>query len=297
MNSKIIRTQSTLGGVGHRFWWGALLILVIVFASYLGVLVRLAQIWVDNEDYSHGWLVLPFSGFLIYHFRHRWVPLVMESTSRWTVWLGVGLVVFALVIRAIGILARALPVEGGALPILMAGILCIAGGVGAIRCNAAAIAFLFFMLPIPGHFNHVVRSELQRVATQGSVFALQTIGVPTINQGNVLKLPHSEVGVVEACSGLRVLTSTAAMAFAMCVLLETRWLHRCLILACVIPIALFVNVARVVLTALGHEWYPAYTDWIHDVAGWLMVGMAVVSLVVVHRYFAALFPDEPTAAS
>jgi exosortase len=202
------------------------------------------------------------------------------------------LIVAALSLRAAGILGRALPVEGASLPFLLAGVFCLVGGVRSVTVNAAALVFLLFMMPMPSHMNRVLRGELQKYATQGSVFVLQTIGVPATNQGNVIKLPNSEVGVVEACSGLRILASLGAMAFAICVLMEKRWLNRGLILLSVLPIALIVNIARIVITSLGHEYAPEWSEKIHDGAGWLMIVLAVILLVAVQRYFAALLPTE-----
>jgi exosortase len=268
-------------------------LLAMIVASYWTVLLRLAKIWDESPDYSHGYLVPLFSGYLVYRSRERWLPLIEAPKSLWAILIGVGLIVAALSLRAAGILGRALPVEGVSLPFLLAGVFCLVGGVRSVTVNAAALVFLLFMLPMPSHMNRVLRGELQKYATQGSVFVLQTIGVPATNQGNVIKLPNSEVGVVEACSGLRILASLGAMAFAICVLMEKRWLNRGLILLSVLPIALIVNIARIVITSLGHEYAPEWSEKIHDGAGWLMIVLAVILLVAVQRYFAALLPTEP----
>ncbi len=268
-------------------------LLAMILASYWTVLLRLSKIWDESPDYSHGYLVPLFSGYLVYRSRERWLPLIEAPKSLWAILIGVGLIVAALSLRAAGILGRALPVEGVSLPFLLAGVFCLVGGVRSVTVNAAALVFLLFMLPMPSHMNRVLRGELQKYATQGSVFVLQTIGVPATNQGNVIKLPNSEVGVVEACSGLRILASLGAMAFAICVLMEKRWLNRGLILLSVLPIALIVNIARIVITSLGHEYAPEWSEKIHDGAGWLMIVLAVILLVAVQRYFAALLPTEP----
>ncbi len=272
------------------------MILAILVLSYWSVFVRLSEIWSRNPDYSHGYLVPLFSGYLLYRYREEWLPLISEPKPLWSVALGVGLILLALTLRMTGILGRLLSVEGISFPIMLAGLMCIAGGVRAVYINAAAITFFCFMLMIPNQVDLMLRGKLQEAATLGSVFTLQTIGVPTMNQGNVLTLPHAEVGVVEACSGIRILASLGAIAFAVCVLLEPSWIHRGLILASVLPIALFVNITRVVITALGHEYYPEQSERIHDAAGWLMILMSVLLLVLCQRYFAALFPVEDTDA-
>jgi exosortase len=266
-------------------------ILAVILAMYWSVLMRLSRIWSSDEDYSHGYLVPFFSAYLLYRNRAQWMPLIAAQKTKMSVVLGVVLVSSALAMRAGGILSRSLTLEGASLVILLAGIFCFLGGWKMVPITSAALAFLLFMLPIPPGINDFLRVELQKYATQGSVFAIQTIGIPASNVGNVIKLPSSEVGVVEACSGLRILASLGAMAFAVCVLMEKRWLNRALILASVIPIALVVNIARIVVTAIGHEYFPEYAKRIHDVAGWLMIGLAVLLLVAVQRYFDALFPD------
>ncbi|MFO0012677.1 MAG: exosortase/archaeosortase family protein [Planctomycetota bacterium] len=266
-------------------------ILAVVLAMYWSVLMRLSKIWSSDSDYSHGYLVPVFSAFLLYRTREQWLPCIESAKSWWAIGGGAGLVSLALAMRAGGILGRSLSLEGASLAVLLAGIVCFLGGGRMVWITSAALAFLLFMLPIPAGVNEFLRGELQKYATQGSVFVMQTLGLPASNQGNVIKLPNSEVGVVEACSGLRILASLGAMAFAVCVLMEKRWLNRILIFASVIPIALAVNISRIVVTAIGHEYWPTQAERIHDIAGWLMIGMAVLLLVAVQRYFDALFPD------
>jgi exosortase len=266
-------------------------ILAVVLAMYWKVFLRLSGIWSSDPDYSHGYLVPLFSGFLLYRTRSQWLPLIATPKSKWSIAVAAGLIVIALAMRAGGILSQSLILEGASFAVILAGVLCFLGGWQMAVIALAALTFLLFMLPIPAGINEFLRGELQKYATLGSVFTLQTLGIPAINFGNIIRLPNAEVGVAEACSGLRILASLGAMAFAVCVLMEPRWLNRILIFAAVIPIALLVNIARVVATSIGHEYWPTYAERIHDIAGWVMIGLAVLLLVAVKRYFDALFPN------
>ena len=266
-----------------------LLTLALIGISFYPVFLRLGRMWWISPDYSHGFLVAPFAGYLIYLKRSQWLPLLRSfEPGGGHIAAGIGLILLAFCLRTIGILGRALPVEGLSILVLAAGLIWLLMGPRGVWINWAAIAFLIFMLPIPSHLNRIVRGNLQTIATDLSIVSLQTIGVPAIERGNVISLPNSEVGVVEACSGIRILVSLAAIAFGMAVLSETNWLRRTLLMVAVVPVALIANVSRIVMTAIGHEYFPTWSAEIHDTAGWVMIALAVILLILVKRFLAAL---------
>lgn len=274
-----------------------LLALALVCLSFYPVFLRLGRIWTISPDYSHGFLVIPFASYLIYVKRTEWLPLLRSyKPSGMHIAIGLGLICGAFALRAAGLVGRALPVEGLSILILVVGIIWLLMGPRGVWINWAGIAFLIFMLPIPSHANRVIRGNLQTVATGMSIITLQTIGVPAIERGNVISLPNAEVGVVEACSGIRILVSLAAIAFGLAVLTESHWLRRVLLLVSVVPVALIANVSRIVMTAIGHEYFPARSAEIHDAAGWVMIALAVFLLILVKKFLAALLmSDEPAA--
>jgi exosortase len=152
------------------------------------------------------------------------------------------------------------------------------------------------MVPLPFRVEGALSYPLQRVATKASTYALQTLGFPALAEGNVILLEDVEIGVVEACSGLSMLFTFFAMATGVVLVIRTPWLDKILIVASAIPIALLMNVIRITATGVLHETVGSRLANLvfHDLAGWLMMPMAVgvlwLELALLARLFVARAP-------
>jgi len=133
------------------------------------------------------------------------------------------------------------------------------------------------MLPLPFRLEGAMAYPLQRVATKVSTYALQTLGFPALAEGNVIHLEDHEIGVVEACSGLSMLFTFIAMATGVVLVIRRPWLDKLLIVASAIPISLLVNMIRITVTGVLHEMVGSRLANLvfHDLAGWLMMPMAL----------------------
>src|SRR5262249_51913867 len=106
---------------------------------------------------------------------------------------------------------------------MLAGLTLAVGGPRALRWAGPSIAFLIFMMPLPGRMESYLFGPLQRIATDSSTFLLQTVGIPALADGNVILLNEVELGVVEACSGLRMLIVFFALTVGMSLVIEGSW--------------------------------------------------------------------------
>ena len=112
------------------------------------------------------------------------------------------------------------------------------------------LAFLFFMVPLPGVIFYAITFPLQQLAAQQAAWTLETLGVPVLLDGNIIHLAQLSLGVTEACSGIRSLISLVAGAVAWAYLLLPRGWAMILFVAATLPITIVANAARVVLTGL-----------------------------------------------
>jgi exosortase len=162
----------------------------------------------------------------------------------------------------------------------MAGLALLAGGWRALHWSWPSIFFLGFMIPLPGFLSDFLRQPLQRVGTLVSAGIIQTIGIPCTPRGNVIVLPSGELGVVEACSGLRMLMLFFAVCVGAAFLLRRAWWENVIIVASAIPIAVAANILRITVTAVLHEWVD--TEWadylFHDLAGLMMMPVGILLL-------------------
>lgn len=111
-----------------------------------------------------------------------------------------------------------------------------------------------------------------------SVFGF--LGFPLVQEGSVLMLPHGQVGVADACSGIRSLTGCLfAGSFLAAVFLE-RWWKKILLVAAAMGFAVFTNLLRsLFLTAWAYAYGSnAIEGTLHDATGYAVLGLTCVGL-------------------
>lgn len=245
--------------------------------SYLPVLAEMAEVWAQNPLYSHGYFVPVFALCLLW-LRREYVPALPLKPSVWAV----AFVVVAAAMRLGAAHFYFSWPDRSSLLVMMIGAVLAIGGWRALRWAWPSILFLGFMLPFPGFMENGVMRPLQRVATICSTNVLQTLGFFAHADGNVIVLSEAEMGVVEACSGLRMLSTFVALTVGACFLLERPAWQKAVIALSSIPIALACNIARISATGVLYEVADhEFAQFVfHDVAGWLMMPMALVLLLL-----------------
>jgi exosortase len=163
-----------------------------------------------------------------------------------------------------------------------AGVIWMVGGWKLCRWSLPAVMFLIFMIPMPYTLEVMMADPLQRLATLTSTFALQTLGLPAIADGNVILLNDVRIGIVEACSGLRMMVIFFALSTAVALVIRRPLWERMLIAASAVPIALIVNISRITVTGVLHDTVGTEiaNAVFHDLAGWLMMPVALALLGV-----------------
>jgi exosortase len=126
---------------------------------------------------------------------------------------------------------------------------------------------------------------LRRVVTVVA-FVFDTLGLPIEQQGNVLALPPvngrpNNVGVEDACSGIRSLTACLfAGSFLAAVFVRRLWKKITLVVAAML-LAFLTNLGRsLFLTAWAYRYgHEAIEGTVHDVAGYAVLGLTVAGLL------------------
>jgi exosortase len=254
--------------------------------SFWPSIKTLAETWEREPDYSHGWLVVPMTLFLLWS-RRDTMP---KTELKWHAWAlpFLGLV---LAIRVFGAWGYFDFVEAWSIPLSVIGLCWLAFGRKWVWWALPALGFLFFMIPLPFRIENQFSQPLQLVATKLSVATLQTLGQPAVAEGTTILLGPHQLEVERACSGLRIFFGMFALSYVYCVLCRRSWLERLLILLATIPIALIANATRIVLTAFAYQWFSG--DWArhfsHDLMGFLMIGFAAILFSAFLWYLGHLF--------
>jgi exosortase len=284
MNSSSARLRALLPAI-------ALLVPVLGLLWAFGdTLVDLQRTWATNPQYSHGYLVPVFALFLLWSRREG-----LDRSALQPSWWGVPLLALGLGMRLYGGYFFYTWVEMVALIPCIFGLTLILGGRAAGRWAWPAVLFLVFMIPLPYRVATAMSGPLQRLATITSTFVMQTCGLPALAEGNVILLNDAEIGIVEACSGLRMLVVFFALATAVALVARRPLLDRLVVLASAVPIALIANITRITATGALHEFTDSATAnaFFHDVAGWFMMPVALLLLGIELKLMAALIPVVP----
>lgn len=271
----------TFGGVSA---WGVLagsLLTLSYLCTYLHTFTWLYKSWTTSPDHSHGFLVPVFAVALIW-MRRNMRPFAERQTSILSLSLGLTLIISGFALKCVGIYCRVITLEAASILPGLAGIVICCGGWRAARIAWPSLLFLVFMIPFPHLIGVQLGGALQQIATVGSTYLLQLLGLPAIAEGNVIYLSESTLGVAEACSGIRMLMSFFALTTALCFVIDRSFWEKCLVWLSAPVIAIVSNVFRIAATGLAYEFGNAkLADLIfHDLAGWLMmpVGLGLLWL-------------------
>jgi exosortase len=272
---------------------GSIALLVVVVLAYGSTFAWLVRFWYEVQDYVYGFLVIPFAALLLWDRRE----MIKDAEFKGNLW-GLPFLAIAAAMRGYSAYEFIPVAEALSLIPLLLGLVILVGGWKALQWSWPGIAFLTFMVPLPGRYADLLSRQLQQIGTQVSVYTLQTLGVRAVAEGNVIVLSNARLGVVEACSGIRMLMLFFAACIGAALIIRRDLFTRILIALSAIPIAIVANVTRITVTAILYETVSQELGdkVFHDLAGWFMMPMAIGILWLETALFAKLFtaPERDT---
>ncbi len=277
MSQRVHAPEQSQWQVNYRYWLPAGLVLVLLLWAYYPTLAVFAHKWLHDPQYSHGPLVPLFAAYLLWRSRQQ-LPRTPTPV------LGAGLLLVGVAGGLRWLAGQLLFYQLDALSLLLvlAGLGLLAGGWPLLRWAAPAIGFLVFMIPLPYELERNVGQPLKAAATIGSTFLLQTLGFPALREGNLIVIDEVRLGVVDACSGLKMLMTFAAFSVGAALLIKRTRLEKALIICGIVPIAVLANILRIAATGISHVYVrdPQVLEFLHDFHGWLMMPIGLVLLGV-----------------
>jgi exosortase len=140
------------------------------------------------------------------------------------------------------------------------------------------------MVPIPSVIYSAATFKLQILASQLADFALTTLSIPVLREGNVLELANQRLSVVEACSGIRSLLSLTFLSLVYGYFFERKTWVRVVLFLSTIPIAIIANASRVTMTGIVTQVKAELAEgFFHQAEGWVIFMVALVILIVWHQ--------------
>lgn len=269
---------------------------VTVLAASFGLLywrvgAKLIHDWATDENYSHGFLIIPLAGYLAWERRDqlRRIPLAPCS------WWGLLIVGGSLAVLIAGLLGAELFLTRIALIGTLAGGILFLLGWQHLKVLLFPLGILLLMIPIPAIIFNQIVFPLQLLASRVGEASLSAAGVPVLREGNVIILANTSLEVAEACSGIRSLVSLLTLGIVYGYMIDRRPGVRTAIALSSIPVAIIANGVRVAGTGLAaHFFGPAAAQgFLHTFSGWLVFVFAFVLLFGIVRTLQWLFPSAP----
>jgi len=249
----------------------------VVAAGAAGLVGSLVQVWLVRPDMADRLLIILAAVWLIRRQRDAF------AGSHSPAWYGL------LLIAPAALLAPPswyLAFQVGPRTILLwwltliwlaavAGLILLQFGRASLRALTFPLAFLLFALPLPNSITRPMQTRLQDATTSMAEGALTALGIPVERAGFVLQLPSGELGVVEACSGVRSVTAIIAVAALVAYVRGFGIVRGAVFVLLALPIVALANAFRVILNGALQEWVGT---WVNEGAAHEALG--VVSLLV-----------------
>lgn len=262
-------------------WVKTAMLLGCAWAIYAGTLAYLMSDWWNDEGSSHGLLAAPLAIYMAWRMRRRIASTPVGADARGLLAVLAGCLLFLT-----GKLGAEYFVSRVSFLIVAAGLIWTFWGTARLRLLAFPFTLLLTCIPLPEILFKSLAAPLQLMASDVATRVVQIFGIVAFRDGNVIQLAGLSLGIEEACSGLRSLSSLAALAVLVGFLHLRRPLGRVLLFAAAIPIAILVNLVRIVGTALfsdrfpeiAHGFYHAFSGWAVFAAGFGVMWLVAMGL-------------------
>lgn len=254
---------------------------------YWPVIAKLVHDWSADENYSHGFLIVPLSAYLAWERRDRLRVIPVRGTA-----LGLLLVAGSLLLLVAGVLGAELFITRISMIGMVIGMILFVLGHEHLEALIFPVGLLLLMVPIPAILFNQILFPLQLLASRVGEASLSAAGIPVLREGNVIILANTKLEVAEACSGIRSLVSLLTLAIVYGYFVDPRVGIRTAIALSAIPVAILANGVRVAGTGFAAHYYgpEAAQGFFHTFSGWLVFVVAFVLLVAVMQMLRWLSP-------
>jgi exosortase len=232
--------------------------------------------WNEDESYhSHGFLIPLVSAFLAWGARPEAAAAAADAGSGGRK-AGFLIALSAALLHLLAGVEDVNSISGFTLVPLIFGFAVMMLGWRGSRPYWFAIAYLWFMVPLPDFVTSGLNFRLKLVAADLATSLLNLAGLPAIREGSYMLFGEEKLAVGDVCSGLRSLLSLIALGVLYAWLVRAKgWLHVLAVAAAIVPAAVMGNGLRIFVVSglvyfLGTE--PVFKPLFGDVDAHLLTG-------------------------
>ncbi len=263
-------TQQTIISLG--------VLLTAVVILYFPIIQGLAHDWDTNDNYSHGYFIPILSAYIIYTLKEDLKQLPVHTNI-----IGLFLLLAGLVQLIIAKAGSEFFLQRTSLIPVLGGIILFCLGFAFFKKLLLPVTYLIFMVPLPAIIWNKIAFPMQLFGSFLTEKVVAFMGIPIFREGNILYLANTTLEVVDACSGLRSLTTLFALSAVFAILSSHTTTQKWILFLAAAPIAIFANIVRLSGTALLASKYggDVAQGFLHDFSGLVVFAVGIILLVTV----------------
>jgi len=242
----------------------------ILFA-YHATTWSMVSIWERSDTFAHGFLIFPFSAYLIWTQREKLKTIPPQPNP---------LALLVLVVLGFGWLLAALAsVQVLEQYIFVAMIPAVVWAIlGSRMVLALAFPLAYLLLAVP--FGEALIPPLIEFTADFTVKALQLSGIPVYREDSYFAIPSGNWSVVEACSGLRYLIASFTLGTLYAYLTYRSLARRLVFIVLSVIVPIIANGIRAYLIVMtGHLSDMQLAVGVdHLIYGWIFFGFVMLLL-------------------
>ena len=254
------------------------LLVVAVLLIYYPTTASMIHIWNNSETFTHGYLILPISIWLVWHNKHFFyhiqpqpnyyaIPLILLASFGW-------LIAYYVDVQVVQQLALV-----SLIPLIVLAVL----GWETVKAAAFPLFFLIFAVPMG---EGLVPSLIEFTA-DFTVSMVQMTGIPIYREGTFFQLPTGDWSVVEACSGVRYLIASVTLGFLYAYLTYQSLYRRVVFVIVSIIVPIIANGLRAfMIVMIGHfSDMKLATGVDHLIYGWVFFGIVIMIMFYIGSFW------------
>jgi exosortase len=247
------------------------------FLVYIPVFLYLVMEWEYNPFYSHGFMVIVLSVFLILLISRKYIPVFLLSDEM--EWAGVYCCAIIIFIGS-GIFGSFF-IQSISFICVVYALLMLSFGTRNSLAFLFPVVFLIFMIPLPGL--EYMATLLSALSAQAASFILNQAGYATTCIGAELELSHLNIVIGAPCSGLRTIISLLVPATLLLFLLDRSIFSKFIYFLMIFPLAILSNLLRIIQIAFIASVYgeAAAIEFIHAASGLFMPVLTFLLLILI----------------
>ena len=251
--------------------------LLWLVAVQLGILYAPTCLWLWDRwtmsvwQNGHGILVTVLVFYLVWGELQKLKSLPLSSNP----W-GFAILIPALLMHMLDTGIHSQLLSGIALFLSLPGLALLFLGTERTKAILFPLCILLLTLPIPLVFTESIHLVLRKIATKSVAWLLDLFGVPVFSTGTLLEVEGGSLMVADACSGFATLYAAITIAILTAYFCNSVR-RRILLLLIAAPLAIAVNIMRVLLLTLLVNWFglDVLATAAHEISGLLTFVIAL----------------------